>query len=76
MLKKLSSVCSYPFSKYLDALYQTSVRNTTPFFTVPSNCVQIIEDPLDFYLLLSVVCLSIRIASTTLRKELDSHLFT
>lgn len=65
MLKKLTEVCRYRFSKYVDAVYQTSVQNKTPFFTVASNCIQIIEDPLDFYVLLSVVRLSIRIVSAT-----------
>jgi hypothetical protein len=42
------------FSKYLETLYQTSVKSQTPFFRVDSSQIQIIEDPLDFYLHLNV----------------------
>lgn len=45
---------SFQFSKYLDTLYQSSKITQTPFFSINSQAVRIIEDPLDFYALLSV----------------------
>jgi hypothetical protein len=44
----------YRFSKYVEALYQRSKKVETPFFTINSLACRIIEDPLDFYSVLTV----------------------
>lgn len=53
-MRRLAQRTQYTFSSYLETLYQGSVRAQTPYFTVNSDRISVIEDPLDFYLLLRV----------------------
>ena len=39
---------------YLQLLYEASSRAKTPFFRVDSSAIQVIEDPLNFYIHLNV----------------------
>ena len=63
MFSKLTEKINFMASKYLQTLYSSSIKTQTPFFTVNSDQITIIEDPLDFYLLLKVDLTSPRIAS-------------
>lgn len=67
---------SFKFSQYLDTLYQFSKVTQTPFFTINSQAVRIIEDPLDFYVLLSVSIWPPRILYLVHRRKLAFLVFT
>lgn len=55
-------------SNYLELLYQQSKVAQTPFFTINSSAIRIIEDPLDFYALLCVMSILFRVQFLILRK--------
>lgn len=53
-MRRLVNHPHFFFSNYLETLYQASVKSQTPFFRVDSSQIQILDDPLDFYLHLNV----------------------
>ena len=53
----------YSFSSYIETLYQKSKITQTPFFSINSMACRIIEDPLDFYTVLSVTPYQCRVQS-------------